>query len=199
MRPRDFAYDPFSRGNASAERGEVLRVIRCQMATLVPLRLRLKAKLLRLLRPKDSEKQALAEAEINEVDNVLEAIFSASQRVLMADPLYKKMMGSQVVDYSHIDVSGLFLYGVVTAFLECRPSLPTLPWNRALLHLTFYYHKTGTDWEDARNRVNNVDRQYNSALPLADRIIEFGKLAYADGSDQHLVEAHKAAYIASLP
>lgn len=132
------------------------------------------------------------------VDEVLETIFPASQSALMADPLYMQMTTAQVLKYSHIEVSGLFLYGVVIAFLEGRPPLPAPAWNRALLHLAFYFHRTGSDWDQAKTRVNNVDRQYNSAIPLADRIIEFGKLAYTDGSDQHLLAAHKAAYFASM-
>lgn len=168
------------------------------MAKSIPLRLQIKAKLSTLFRAKNAQLESLSKAEMDAVDDVLETIFPASQRALMADPLYMQMMTAQVVDYSHIEVSGLFLYGVVTAFLEGRPALPTPAWNRALLHLAFYFHRTGTDWDEAQNRVNNIDQQYNSGTPLADRIIEFGKLAYTDGSDLHLVEAHKAAYFASM-
>ncbi len=127
-------------------------------------------------------------------DNIADTVFDANNTALFADPVFAKdAMAAQVVEYPDIDVAGLFVLGVVFGFLEGRPTLPTPAYERALICLLGFFCRGGSSLDDARVRTNKIDRKYNSADALCDRIIAYGREAHSTGGDRYLIASHKAA------
>jgi hypothetical protein len=150
--------------------------------------------------PVDPKLRALAEQENVEVQKLINDLFERNLARFLREMTEKNLLSSiMIAGYGYEAVNDMFLRGMILAFLENRPPLPSAIFSRASLYaIAFFTKSQGMTFLDARERVNRTEALYNESSDLFDEILEIGREAYRDGGEDHLIDCHAAAVRAQL-
>jgi hypothetical protein len=142
----------------------------------------------------DRHLAALAQQEIEAADTDAILVFQASIQALNAEPgLLSESLATQMsTSAPYVSINDMFLLGIMTALVEQRPTLPTPPHVRALLHVYKQLLRVSSNPEEAKQALDDLDAAHNRADPFWDRIKDFGYRAFTERREGYLAQAHRA-------
>jgi hypothetical protein len=134
--------------------------------------------------------QAAADRELLGAREAFRRVFDRNLSVLLQDrdDLSDLIVMSPAYDYAGFN--DLFLRGVVDAFMNGQPTLPTEPADRAILHMAAYLvEREEIALADGIARAKTAAQRHNQ--PIFDAFLEAGRLAYREDSDHRLAETSR--------
>jgi hypothetical protein len=94
--------------------------------------------------------------------------------------------------YDYQGFNDLFLRGVLAAFMDGRPALPTEPTDRALLHMAAYLaEREEIPLAEGITRAKVAEERYNDNQPIIEAFFKAGSLAYREKSNHQLAETSR--------
>jgi hypothetical protein len=130
--------------------------------------------------------RAAAEREMIEAREACRRVFGRNLNFLLQD---RNGLSDIVMApaYDYKGFNDLFLKGVMDAFMDGRPALPTEPTDRALLHMAAYLaEREEISLENAIARAKAAEQRYNENQPIFNAFLEAGRFAYREDSDHRL-------------
>jgi hypothetical protein len=122
--------------------------------------------------------QAAAERKMLEARDACRRVFGRNLNVLLND---RDGLSDLILapGYDDRGFNDLFLRGVLAAFMDGRPALPTEPNDRALLHMAAYLvEQEEILLADGNARAKVAEQHYNDNQPIFDAFFKAGRLAY---------------------
>jgi len=133
-----------------------------------------------------------ADRELLEAKDACRRVFDRNMTVLLQDSEGLTDMIVLAPAYDYMGFNDLFLKGVVDAFMDGRPPLPTKPTDRALLHMAAYLaERESISLADGLRRANAAKQRYTNNHSTFDAFVEAGRLAYREDSDHRLAETSR--------
>jgi hypothetical protein len=110
--------------------------------------------------------QAAADREMLEAREACHRVFGGNLNVLLQD---RDGLTDLIVapGYDYQEFNDLFLRGVLAAFMDGRPVLPTEPTDRALLHMAAYLvEREEIPIAEGITRAKVAEQRYNDNQPI---------------------------------
>jgi hypothetical protein len=136
--------------------------------------------------------QAVADRELLGAREACRRVFDRNLNVLLQDRDGLSDLLVLAPAYDYVGFNDLFLRGVVDAFMDGQPTLPTEPAARALLHMAAYLvEREEIPLADGIVRAKAAEERYNDNQPIFDAFFDAGRRAYREDSDYRLAETSR--------
>lgn len=134
------------------------------------------------------EVRTAAAQEVKDLEMTFERVYRPNLQVLLGDATNL----SEIVVTDGYDFQGfndMFLKGIVSAFIEGRPELPTDSITRSIIYMGgLIANREEISLADGIDRAKLADQRYNDSQPIFDAFYDAGRLAFRENNEAILFE-----------